>query len=80
MKLSLQLAKAIQPPPEIIITGVVGYDVLARALVIVPAMHGAPNGSSSCCNRSPVRLAGPPLRPLPEESFLQWHPLVMVCH
>lgn len=78
MKLPLTLAPAIKAPPDINIAGVVGYDVLTRALLMIPAASSALPASSNHFERSSVRLAGPPLRPLPEESFLHWHPLIMV--
>eukprot|EP00892_Ulva_mutabilis_P008368 jgi/Ulvmu1/5903/UM026_0024.1 len=78
MKLPLNLASAIEVPPDIKLAGMIGYDVLARALLVIPAAADI-TGKLTNLSRHSVMLAGLPLRPLPLESNLEWHPLMMIC-
>lgn len=78
MKLPLKFARAIEIPPDIKLAGMIGYDVLMRALLVVPAAIDLAAGMSGVEGRRSAKLAGQPLRPLPEESDLHWHPLMIV--
>lgn len=77
MQLPMPPISVVQPPPGITVSGVIGYDVLARSLLVLPSASSI-RGISDASDRCNVKIAGLPLRPLPEESTIQWHPLIIV--